>query len=63
MHISRCDFSWVPAAFVHCLAAALDDLALAGLWGDEGFLESTGGESGDCWNLRMSPVNPEWSCF
>ena len=28
MHISRCDFGWVRSAFVHCLAAALDDLAL-----------------------------------
>jgi len=31
MTISRCDLSWVPAAFVHCLPAALDDLALVGL--------------------------------
>jgi hypothetical protein len=31
MHISRCDFSWVPSAFIHCLSTALDDLALTGI--------------------------------
>lgn len=31
MHISRCDFGWVPAGFAHCLTAALNDLSLAGL--------------------------------
>lgn len=30
MHISRCDFSWVPAGFAHCLTAALNDLSLTG---------------------------------
>lgn len=31
MHISRCGFGWGRSAFIHCLAAALDDLALKGL--------------------------------
>jgi len=35
MHISRCDFGWVPAGFVHCLTAALNDLSLAGIWEGE----------------------------
>ena len=31
MHISRCDFSWVTSAFIHCLPTALDDMALTGI--------------------------------
>ena len=31
LHISRCDMSWVPSAFMHCLTAALNDLSLGGI--------------------------------
>jgi len=31
MHISRLDCGWGRAAYLHCLTAALDDLALVAL--------------------------------
>ena len=31
MHISRLDFGWGRAAFIHCLTAALESLALVDL--------------------------------
>ena len=31
VHISRLDITWGKAAYIHCLTAALDDLALVDL--------------------------------
>jgi hypothetical protein len=31
MHISRMDLSWIRDAFIHCVTAALSDIALEDL--------------------------------